>query len=170
MSLKVTTPSDREIVTEREFNAPKKFVYDARTKPELVKRWLTGPAGWSFVTCEIDLRVGGKYRYRWQNDSDGTVFGMTGVFKEINANERIVHTEIFDEPPHAFDQPPPPGPTAPECLVTTLFVEKNGKTTLTITMRFDSKESRDAAVHSGMTDGMEASYARFERDVLPSLS
>src|SRR5207247_8670465 len=96
-TLQLTTPSDREIAMTRVFDAPRKLVFDAHTKPELVKRWLLGPPGWSMPVCEIDLRVGGRFRYVWRRDNDGTQMGMGGVYREIVAPERIVNTEKFDE-------------------------------------------------------------------------
>src|SRR3982075_1294051 len=96
-TLKLTTRGDREIVMTRVFDARGALVFDAFTKPELVKRWLLGPPGWSMPVCEIDLRVGGKYRYVWRRDSDGTDMGMGGVYREIVAPERIVATEKFDQ-------------------------------------------------------------------------
>ena len=82
-ALEITTPGDREIVMTRVFDAPRELVFDAHTKPELVKRWLLGPDGWSMPVCEIDLRVGGAYRYVWRRDTDGTEMGMGGVYREI---------------------------------------------------------------------------------------
>src|SRR5437660_2667545 len=96
-NLKVTARGDREILMTRAFDAPRKLVFDAFTKPELVKQWLLGPPGWSMPVCEIDLRVGGRYRYVWRRDRDGTKIGMGGVYREIVAPERIVATERFDE-------------------------------------------------------------------------
>ncbi|MEX2319035.1 MAG: SRPBCC family protein [Bauldia sp.] len=152
----VTTPNDLEVVTVRAFAAPRALVFEAHTKPELVKRWLLGPPGWTMPVCEIDLRVGGKLRYVWKNEADGKSFGMTGVFKEIVVPERLVHTEFFSD-----------NWTGGEALITTTFTEKGGKTTVTITMRFASKEARDGAVATGMTDGMESSYRMLE-EVLKS--
>src|SRR5712671_4166706 len=94
--LTVTAPTDREIVMTRVFSAPRKLVFDAWTKPELVKRWLLGPPGWTMPVCEIDLRVGGKYRFEWRGQ-DGTVMGMGGVYREIVIPERIINTQLFDE-------------------------------------------------------------------------
>ena len=96
-TLKLTTPSDREIAMTRVFDAPRQLVFDAHTKPDLVRQWLLGPPGWSMPVCEIDLRVGGKYRYVWRHDRDGTEMGMGGVYREIVPPERIVNTEKFDE-------------------------------------------------------------------------
>lgn len=96
-TLKVTTPSEREIVMTRVFDAPRGLVFDACTKPELVQRWLLGPPGWTMPVCEIDLRVGGRYRYVWRRDRDGSEMAMGGVYREIERPGRIVHTELFDK-------------------------------------------------------------------------
>jgi uncharacterized protein YndB with AHSA1/START domain len=148
-TLKITTPSDREIVMTRDFDAPRDLVFEALTKPELVKRWLLGPDGWSMPVCEIDLKVGGTFRYVWRRDADGSEMGMSGVYREIVAPERIVSTEQFDQPWY-------PG----EAVGTTVLVEKGGRTTLTNTARYDSKETRDGVLKSGMEDGVSRSYDR----------
>jgi len=96
----LTTRGDREIVMTREFDAPSKLVFDAFTKPELVRQWLLGPPGWSMPVCEIDLRVGGAYRYVWRHTTKGNEMGMGGVYREIAAPARIVATEKFDEAWH----------------------------------------------------------------------
>ena len=148
-ALKVTTPSDREIAMTRVFDAPRRLVFDACTKPELVKRWLLGPPGWSMPVCEIDLRVGGKYRYVWRHDAKGTEMGMGGVYREIVAPERLVSTEQFDEAWY-------PG----EAVGTLVLVERGGRTTVTQTMRYQSREARDRVLKSGMEKGVAASYDR----------
>jgi len=155
--LQVTTPSDREIAMTRVFNAPRRLVFDALTKPELVKRWLLGPPGWSMPVCEIDLRLGGKYRYVWRQDSDGTEMGMGGVYREIVKPERIVATEKFDQAWYPGD-----------AVGTLRLVEQGGKTTLTQTVLYDSKETRDAVLKSPMESGVSASYDRLA-DVLASM-
>src|SRR2546426_7191912 len=94
--LKVTTPTERELVMTREFAAPRGMVFDALTKPELVQRWLLGPPGWTMPVCDIDLRVGGKYRYVWRN-ADGREMGMGGTFKEMVRPSRLVATESYDD-------------------------------------------------------------------------
>src|SRR5678816_4821424 len=94
--LQITTRGDRELVMARVFDAPRHLVFEACSKPELVRRWLLGPDGWSMPVCEIDLRVGGSYRYVWRH-SDGREMGMGGVYREIIVPERIVATEKFDE-------------------------------------------------------------------------
>ncbi len=149
--LTVSTPSDREVMMTREFNAPRPLVYDAMTKPELLKRWLYGPDGWSLDVCEIDLRVGGAYRYEWLRASDGYRMGMGGFYKDILAPERIVTTEEFDEAWY-------PG----QALITVLLSEHGSKTTLTMTILYDSKEARDSVLSSPMDEGLAMGYDRLE--------
>ena len=148
--LQVTTPSEREIAMTRVFDAPRRLVYDAHTKPELVKRWLGVFGGWSLAVCEIDLRVGGSYRYVWRRDS-GTEMGMGGVYREIVPGERIVATELFDDPWYEG-----------EAVGTTTFVEEGGKTTLTTTVLYASREVRDAVLKTPMETGVAASYDKLE--------
>jgi uncharacterized protein YndB with AHSA1/START domain len=154
-NLKVTTPSDREIAMTRVFDAPRRLVFDAHTKPELVKRWLLGPPGWTMPVCEIDLRVGGSYRYVWHGQN-GSEMGMRGIYREIMPAERIVCTESFDDPWYEG-----------EAVGTTVFVERGGKTTLTTTVLYASKEVRDAVLKSPMEQGVAASYDRLA-DLLAS--
>ena len=151
-NLKLTTHGDREIVITRAFDAPRKLVFDAFTKPELVKRWLLGPDGWSMPVCEIDLKVGGKYRYVWRRDKDGTEMGMGGVYREIVAPERLVATERFDQAWY-------PG----EAVGTFVLAEQGGKTTLTQTILYESREARDAVLKSQMEKGVVASYDRLAK-------
>src|ERR1700738_5300868 len=94
--LQVSTPSDREIAMTRVFDAPRRLVFDAYTKPELLKRWLGVVGGWALDVCEVDLRVGGKYRWVWRG-ANGQEMGMGGVYREIVPGERIVSTELFDD-------------------------------------------------------------------------
>ena len=148
-NLKLTTQGDREIVMTREFNAPRRLVFDAFTKPELVKQWLLGPPGWSMPVCEIDLKVGGSYRYVWRQDSDGSEMGMGGVFREIVPQERVVCTEVFDKAWY-------PG----EAVGTLVLSEHGGITTITQTVLYQSREARDGILKSGMEKGVAASYDR----------
>jgi uncharacterized protein YndB with AHSA1/START domain len=153
-TINVTTPSEREITMTRRLRcSASHLVFDALTKPELVRRWLLGPEGWTMPVCEIDLRVGGAWRYVWRN-ADGREFGMGGVYREIAAPDRIVHTERFEDG---------------ESLVTTLFNEQAGRTTLTMTMLFATQEARDEALKSGMADGVAVSYDRLD-EVLASIA
>jgi uncharacterized protein YndB with AHSA1/START domain len=145
-TLQVTTPSEREIVMTRDFDAPRDLVFDAWTKPELLKRWLGVRAGWSMTVCEIDLTVGGAYRYVWSGP-DGAEMGMGGVYREIVEPKRLVATEKFDEAWYGG-----------EALDTLVLVEHDGKTTATTTVLYDSKEIRDAVLQSGMDRGVAESY------------
>lgn len=143
-TLNVTTPTERELVMTRVFNAPRHLVFDALTKPELIRRWY-GPAGWSMVVCEIDLRVDGAWRFVSRRP-DGKQIGQRGVYREIVAPERLVSTESWED----WN----PG----ELLVTTILVEHAGTTTLTMTSLFPSQEVRDMLIKSGMTSGAAETY------------
>jgi uncharacterized protein YndB with AHSA1/START domain len=156
-NLNVTTPTDREIVMTRVFDAPRNLVFDAMTKPELLQRWLFGPPGWSMVACESDLRVGGAFRHVWRGP-DGTEMAMRGVYREIVPPERIVRSESFE---FGCDS------QAGEQLGTLALTEHRGKTTLTLTVLYPSKEARDATIASGMEHGVAASYDRLA-DLLES--
>jgi len=150
-TLQVATPSDREIAMTRVFDAPRRLVFDAWTKPELLRRWLGVRAGWTMVVCEVDLKVGGAYRYVWRGP--GGDMGMGGVFREIVRPERIVSTEVFDDPWYEG-----------EAVDTLVMVERDGKTTVTTTVRYASQQVRDAVIASGMSTGVAQSY-----DVLSEL-
>ena len=152
-SFKVSTPSDRGIQVTRDFHAPRQLVFDAFTKPELVRRWLLGPEGWTMPVCEIDLKVGGAYRYVWRKAGEKDM-GMGGVFREIVPLEKIVATEKFDEAWYAG-----------EALDTTVFVERGEITRMTITVLYESKEARDTAKRSGMEHGMAAGYNRLDEQL-----
>ena len=147
--LEVTTPGDREIVMTRVFDAPRQTLFNAFTKPELIKKWLLGPDGWSMPTCDVDLRVGGTFHYVWRNDTNGKEFGINGDYREIARPERIVHAERFDEAMYPGD-----------ALITTAFDERSGSTTVTMTQVYDTREVRDMAIESGMEHGVAASYDR----------
>jgi len=149
-TLKITTPSDREIAMTRVFDAPRNLVFEANTKPELVKRWLGVQNGWSLDVCEIDLKVGGSYRYIWRKANQPEM-GMGGVYREIVPDERIVATEKFDHPWYEG-----------EAVNTLTFVEQDGKTTLTMTLLYSSKETRDNVLKSPMETGVAASFNRLE--------
>jgi uncharacterized protein YndB with AHSA1/START domain len=144
-TLKVTMPGDREIVMTRVFDAPRQMVFDAFSKPELLKRWF-GPRGWSLETCEVDFRVGGGFRFVLRGP-DGKKMGMRGVYREIAPPERSVHMESFDDYPG-------------ESQVTAVMTEAGGKTTLTATVLYPSKEVRDIVLNSGMEHGAAESYDR----------
>ena len=154
--LQVSTPSDRELAMTRVFDAPRSMVFDAWTKPELLKRWLGVFGSWTFAVCEVDLRVGGKYRFVWRG-KDGNEMAMGGVYREIVRPERIVCTEKFDDPWYEGD-----------AIDTTTFVERAGKTTMTTTVLYGSKEIRDAVLKTPMESGVAKSYDKLA-EVLASM-
>ena len=143
-SVTLTTPNDRELVLTRVFDAPRELVFEALTTPALLKRWY-GPAGWTLEVCEIDLRVGGAWRYVTRKP-DGKAVGQRGVYREIVPGERLVHTESWED----WD--------AGEMLVTTVLTEQDGRTTFTSTTRVPSQEVRDTLIQSGMADQAGAVY------------
>jgi|SRR5208282_4352683 len=157
-NLKLAMRGDREIVMTRAFGAPRTLVFDALTKPELVKQWLLGPPGWTMPVCEIDLRLGGTFRYVWRQTSDGTEMGVRGTYREIVPQERLVCTELFDKAWY-------PG----EALITTTLAEQGGSTTLTLTVLYESREARDAVLKTSMEQGVAASYDRLAEHLASSL-
>src|SRR5687768_12667840 len=121
----VTTPSDREVKVTRSFRAPRALVYRAYTDPQLLKRWLLGPPGWTMPVCEMDVRVGGNYRWRWRSDEGNQEFGFSGTFREVEPASRLVHTEAYE--PGTFESGYPGEPA----IVTVSFTEEAGITTVT---------------------------------------
>jgi len=142
-TLAVSLPSDREIVLTRVFQAPRQLVYDAFSKPEILKKWF-GPRGWALVTCDVDPRVGGGFRFVLRSP-EGRDLGMRGVYRELVPPERSVHSESFDDFPG-------------ESLVTAAFAERSGETTMVATILYPSREVRDAVIQSGMEHGAAESY------------
>lgn len=145
-ALSIVPQGDREILITRTFDASRALVWRALTEPALVKRWLGVFAGWTLPVCEIDARVGGRYRYEWHN-TNGTKMGMGGVITECAPPERMVATELFDDPWY-------PG----GAVTTQVLTEHHGKTTLTMTITYASTEARDGVVAGPMAGGMAASY------------
>ena len=148
----VSTPFDREVQVKRSFDAPAKLVWQAYSEPDLMRRWLVGYPGWTMPVCEMDTRVGGKYRWRWRSEEGGQEFGFRGELLEVALHSRIVHTQHYD----AGDLNESMG--SEPYIVTVTFHEANGITNVTTTIRFASQADRDAAVSTGMTDGMEVNY------------
>lgn len=154
--LKVVARGDLEVEMERVFNTSRPRLFDALTRPELVKRWMYGPEGHSLPVCEIDLEVGGALRYVWLLP-DGTEMGMTGRYREIVRPKRIVHTELFDE-----------DWTGGETVVTTELFEQGKTTLLKMTVRYPSLEARNRVLESGMSEGVAMGYDRLDL-LLPTL-
>jgi uncharacterized protein YndB with AHSA1/START domain len=154
--LTVTTPTDTEIVLQRVFDAPRHLVFDALTTPELLVRWF-GARGWRLVVCEVDLRVGGAWRFV-SHGPDGGILGHGGVYHEVVPPERLVYTEVFDNQSYAG-----------ESLITQVLVERDGRTTLTSTVRYASREARDIVMKYPMARGVAQAYERLD-DVLASVN
>ena len=148
--LKVTLPSDLEIQLVREFDAPAELVFEASTKPEYVKQWW-GPHGTSLAVCEIDLRVGGEWRYVIRNE-DGSEAPFRGVYREIDPPTRVSYTWIYDVPP--FNEF--------EAIETVVLEERDGRTIATTTVLHQNKEARDGHVQSGMERGAAETLDRLE--------
>lgn len=145
--VEVSTPGDREVVVRRRFNAPVALLWRCYTEPELVKRWLLGPPGWTMPVCEMDLRPGGKYRYRWRSDADGTEFGFTGTFKDIETERRITHSERPEDVPEMGESD------------NEIVFEGSGETSeLIMTMTYADAQTRESVLATGMTDGMGVSF------------
>lgn len=149
----VSTPSDHEVKVMRSFKAPRDLVYRAYTTPELLKRWL-GYAGWSMPVCEMDVRVDGEYRWAWRSD-EGQEFGFHGVFSDVKVPAKLAHSQYYDPGNMGGDM-------GEGTLITVEFAEDKGVTTVTTTMDYKTKQARDAAVSTGMTDGMEHSYQQLD--------
>jgi len=149
--LKVEARGESELVISRTFNAPSEMVFDAHTKPELVRQWLLGPDGWTMPVCEIDLRVGGKYRYVWKKDKTGDEMGMGGEFREVARPEKYVATEKFDQSWY-------PG----GALSTTTFEDRGGTTYFQNVMQYESRAAREAVLASPMEEGLVVGYDRLE--------
>lgn len=142
----IRTPSDREVVLTRYFDAPRELVFRALTEPDLLRRWY-GPTGWQLVVCEVDFRVGGEFHFVSQRSSGKNV-GQRGIYREIVAPEFFVHTEWWED----WN----PG----ECLVTVELAERSGRTLLTSTTLFPSREVRDTILESGMKHSAEELYGK----------
>jgi uncharacterized protein YndB with AHSA1/START domain len=145
-ALEITTPSDREIRITRRFDAPPTLVWDAYTRPELLKRWLGAMPGWSWAVCEMDVREGGRYRWAWRGP-DGAELALGGEYLEVVPGERLVSTERYDQQWYEGD-----------AVGTVEFTESQGRTVLVTTLRYASKQVRDAVIQSPATSGMESGY------------
>lgn len=144
--LEVTTPTDREVVMTRLFDAPRQLVFDALTRPELLKRWLAAP-GRTLEVCEIDLKAGGAYRFVWRG-AGKTDVGMHGEYREVVHSERLVTTEAWED----WD--------VGEILATTVLAEEGRRTRFTSTVIYPTRQVRDAILESGMERGATESYEK----------
>jgi uncharacterized protein YndB with AHSA1/START domain len=155
--LKITTPSDLEIAMTRVFDAPRHLVFDAMTTPEHVRRWF-GCDAFTLPVCEIDLRVGGAYRFVMRNP-DGAESTLQGIYREVVRPERVVFTERFTMP----------GFTSDEYQVTSTFAEAGGRTTLTTTLLHKTRANRDGHLNSGIENGVAPAYDRLA-DVVATMA
>lgn len=142
---------DREMIIIRPFKAARAKVWDALTIPALVRKWLGAIEGWTFPVCEIDLRVGGKYRFLWKGP-DGAEMGMGGTYQEIVTHEKLVATERFDEAWYPGD-----------AIVSQSLTEKDGITTLRQTVRYDSAATRDGVLAGPAAGGVAMSFDALEK-------
>jgi uncharacterized protein YndB with AHSA1/START domain len=155
-SFQVTTPSDREIRMTRLFDAPRRLVFEAMSRPEHIKEWWGRLGeGYSVPVCEVDLRPGGKWRFS-NRTPKGDLATFYGVYREVAPPERVVFTEVFEPFPDA------------ESVVTAILTEENGQTRLTATVIYPSAEIRDMVLQTGMARGAAISYDRLE-DVAAAL-
>jgi uncharacterized protein YndB with AHSA1/START domain len=153
----VSTPSDREVLVKRSFDAPANLVWQAYTDPDLMRRWLTAMAGWSMPVCEMTTQVGENYRWRWRENESGQEFGFAGEILEAELHSKIVHTQIYDPGDCGF------GSMGGEpSIITVTFNETDGITSVVTSIKFASKDDRDAAMSTGMADGMELSYKQLD--------
>src|ERR671933_2839443 len=150
----VTLPADDQIVITREFDAPAHLVFKAYTTPELVKQWWSGHRG-KVTSAEIDLRVGGRWRYVMVTDDGGQEVAFHGEYREIVPGERLVSTEVYEMPGAP--------PDAEGTLNTATFAELDGRTRLTVLVQCPSKDIRDAIIDSGMEGGMQEAMDRLEQ-------
>lgn len=149
-------PSDTEVLFKRSFDAPAKLVWRAYMEPDMMRRWCGSTPGWSMPVCEMDMRVGGQYQWRWRNDEDGMEFGFTGEVLEVVPHGRIVHTQVFDPGNMGVSMGCEPS------IITVTFDEADGITNVATTIKYASKADRDEALSTGMTDGMEMNYKRLD--------
>ncbi|MGB2589261.1 MAG: SRPBCC family protein [Candidatus Acidiferrum sp.] len=147
-TLQITTPTDREILITRVFDAPRRPIFEAWTNSKQVPHWMLGPEGWTMPVCEIDLRPGGAWHFIWHHQN-GEKMEMHGEYREIKPPERLVSTECW-------------GGDWPETLNTLVLTEENDKTTAALTILYPSKKARDAGLECGMKDGMVPTFSRLD--------
>jgi uncharacterized protein YndB with AHSA1/START domain len=149
-TFKVTTPSDRQIGLTRLFDAPRRLVFEAMSQPEHIRRWWGNLAeGYSVPVCEVDLRVGGAWRFV-NRTPKGEEAAFKGIYREIVPPDRLVFTEIFEKFPDT------------ESIVTAVFTDEGGKTRLTVTAEYPTRDIRDMVIKTGMEKGAAISYDRLE--------
>lgn len=151
----VTRDGDKSLIVARDFDAPRALVWRAFTDASIMPRWLLGPPGWEMHVCEMDLSPGGAFRWRWRNAAEGQEFGFFGTIDEAVAEERLVETQSFDPGSLGGDMGPP-------CLNTLTFADAGTGTRVITRIDYDSAATLEANLKTGMTDGMEMSYAQLD--------
>jgi uncharacterized protein YndB with AHSA1/START domain len=151
--LQITTPTDTTIVLTRQFDAPRRLVWEAMFSPDKMRRWMLPPPGWTIASCECDTRVGGAVALSWKSDDADPAMTLRGVFTEVLGHERIVHTEIM-----ALGS----GQMIGSLVEQHEFSEQGSGTLMRITQTYASKEARDGAIASGMDQGMDACYKQLD--------
>lgn len=171
--LQITTPTDTTIVIKRKFQAPRRLVWDAMTRPELLRRWMFCPPGWTWAECSMDVRAAGRFRWAWNGPDGQLALSISGEHREVTPPGRLVHTEEMTMGPGACCSGEPcadePGANHASCpdqpgevVVTLQLDERGGETSMTMTISCPSKAIRDAMVASGMDQGMEAGYKQLD--------
>jgi uncharacterized protein YndB with AHSA1/START domain len=158
--LQVSTPSDTTILITRKFQSPRHLVWEAMFTPARMRRWMIPPPGWTTSICEVDARVGGALRIAWKSEDADPAMTLEGVFTEVLPHQRIVHTETMKLGS---------GVVIGSLVETHEFTEDHGVTTMRITQTYESKEARDAALASGMDEGMEACHKQLDSLLAQSL-
>jgi uncharacterized protein YndB with AHSA1/START domain len=160
----VALPSDTEVCVTRSFHAPRTLVWQAHTEPKLMRRWLGYP-GWTMPVCEMDVRLGGKFRWFWRQDENGQGFGFFGSFTEVDEPAKLSYDQYYDAGNFELPEGGAISPDNPTNIRSD-YTEKNGVTTLVTVLNYGTKEARDAAIATGMTDGMEASYQNLDKLII----
>jgi len=163
MNLTVATPNDLQIVMTRMFDAPRRLVWEAMTKPDLVRRWMFCPPGWTWAACEMDVRVGGRFRWAWNGPDGKPALTISGEHREVIPPAKIVHTERMEMGAGAGGCAPECGAGGPAVVLAAIELdEQGGRTRMRMTISCPTKEVRDAMLASGMEQGMEAGYQQLD--------
>ncbi len=161
--LTIALPSDRELIMNRRFDAPRPLVWEAMTRPELLQRWMFTPPGWAWGECEMDVRVGGKFRWTWNGPDGRLALSIRGEHREVTPPLKLVHTELMEMGPGAGECGPDGESAEPWELLATIELDgRDGRTHLKMTLLFPNREGRDGALASGMEHGVAAGYDQLD--------
>lgn len=154
--------ADRSVGITRTFNAPRHVIWQAFTDTEVLAHWLLGPPGWTMMLCEISLKSGGGYRWRWRNAATGEEFGFRGVYSVVEPGQRLIDKQVFDQADHVLSATAPSAPIVPT-KNTVIFRDDGAGCSVATTVRYPDAATRDAVVVQGLCNGMEVSYRRLDR-------